>query len=84
MSAAPLIVEIISVFLAVLYLLHRYSNFKEQNKITLTATFIAWYFSFLIVILLPLDISLVKNTFGSIEQTNRKKTTQFTNFFFNK
>ena len=58
MSAGPLIVEIISVFLIVLTLLHRYANFRQQNLITLIGTFIAWYFSFMIVILLPLDISL--------------------------
>ncbi|CAF0888733.1 unnamed protein product [Brachionus calyciflorus] len=58
MSAIPLIVEVTSLFLIVLVLLHRYANFKEQNKIILVATFIAWYFSFMIVILLPMDISM--------------------------
>ena len=58
MSAAPLVLEIVSLFLIVLYLLHKYSDFRQQNKITLTAVFIAWYFSFMIIFLLPMDISL--------------------------
>ena len=59
MSAGPIVVEVISLFLIVLFLLHKYSNFKQQNVITLVAVFIAWYFSFMIIVLLPLDISLV-------------------------
>ena len=58
MSAGPLVVEILSVFVIVLVLLHRYANFRQQNKITLVGTFIAWYFSFMIIVLLPLDITL--------------------------
>jgi uncharacterized membrane protein len=60
MSALPLATEIIGLFLVVLYLLYTYSNFQQQNKITLVAVFVAWYFSFMIVFLLPMDISLVK------------------------
>jgi hypothetical protein len=59
MSAGPIVVEVISLFLIVLFLLHKYSSFKQQNVITLVAVFIAWYFSFMIIVLLPLDISLV-------------------------
>ena len=59
MSAGPLVVEVISLFLIVLYLLNKYSDIRQHNKITLVATFIAWYFSFMIIILLPMDISLV-------------------------
>lgn len=66
MSAAPLIVEIVGLFLIVLYLLNRYSNFRQQNVITLIATFIAWYFSFMIIFLLPLDISLVSFRLGLV------------------
>lgn len=58
MSPAPFIVETVGLFLIVLYLLNKYSSWREQNKIVLIATFIAWYFSFMIIFLLPLDISL--------------------------
>ncbi len=60
MSALPLATEIVGLFLVVLYLLYTYSDFRQQNKITLVAVFIAWYFSFMIVFLLPMDISLVR------------------------
>ena len=66
MSAGPLIIEIISLFFIVLYLLNKYSDLRQQNKITLIATFIAWYFSFMIIILLPMDISLVLDYFFKI------------------
>lgn len=59
MSAGPLVIEITSLFIIVLYLLNKYSDLRQQNKITLIGTFIAWYFSFMIVFLLPMDISLV-------------------------
>lgn len=58
MSAGPIVTEIFSLFFIVLFLLHKYSDFKQQNLITLVAVFIAWYFSFALVFLLPLDISL--------------------------
>ena len=60
MSGIPLALEIISLFFIVLFLLHNYADFRHQNRIILLATFIAWYFSIMIVILLPMDISLVK------------------------
>lgn len=59
MSAAPIIVEVSGLFFLVLYLLHKYADFRRQNVFTLIGTFIAWYFSFMIIVLLPLDISLV-------------------------
>lgn len=58
MSAAPIIVEVSGLFFLVLYLLHKYADFRRQNVFTLIGTFIAWYFSFMIIVLLPLDISL--------------------------
>lgn len=58
MSAGPIVFEISSLFVIVLFLLHKYSNFKQQNVITLVAVFFAWYFSFALIFLLPLDISL--------------------------
>ncbi len=66
MSSLPIIVEVIGLFFLVLYLLHKYSDYRKQNIFTLIATFIAWYFSFLIIILLPLDISLVSKILDKI------------------
>lgn len=58
MSAGPMIVEVLVLFFMVLYLLFKYADFRRQNKLVLFATFISWYFSFMIIVLLPLDISL--------------------------
>jgi hypothetical protein len=57
MSAAPIFIEISSLFFVVLFMLHRYSNFQKNNKFILIGTFVAWYFSSLIIVLLPIDIS---------------------------
>lgn len=57
MSAAPFTVEMIFVFLLTLCLLHQYGNWRRQHWLVTTAVFVAWYFSFLIVFILPLDVS---------------------------
>lgn len=57
MSAAPFTVEMIFVFLLTLCLLHQYGNWRKQHWLVTIAVFIAWYFSFLIVFILPLDVS---------------------------
>lgn len=57
MSAAPFTVEMILVFLLTLCLLHQYGNWRKQHWLVTVAVFVAWYFSFLIVFILPLDVS---------------------------
>jgi hypothetical protein len=63
MSVGIILVEVIGLFLVVAYLLHQYSDLRKQNLLVLIAVFISWYFSFMIVVLLPLDISLVRNVY---------------------
>lgn len=70
MSAGPLVVEIIcTCFLAAL-LLHRYGDLRKQHVLVTLFTFIAWYFSFMIIFILPLDVS---STFYQqcVEETRR-------------
>lgn len=57
MSPAPFSLEMIAVFLLTLYLLHQYGNWRKQHLLVSIAVFVAWYFSFLIVFILPLDVS---------------------------
>ena len=59
MSAGPLVVEILFTFFVAAFLLHRYGNLKKQHVIVTAAVFIAWYFSLMIIFILPLDVSLV-------------------------
>ena len=57
MSAGPLVVEIICTCCLAAFLLHRYGDLRKQHALTTFFTFVAWYFSFLIVFVLPLDVS---------------------------
>uniref|UniRef100_A0A8C5DPH6 LMBR1 domain containing 2b n=1 Tax=Gouania willdenowi TaxID=441366 RepID=A0A8C5DPH6_GOUWI len=57
MSGAALAIEIVVVFFLALFLLHRYGDFKKQQRMVLFGTLLAWYLCFLIVFILPLDVS---------------------------
>lgn len=59
MSGAALAVEIVVVFLLALFLLHRYGDFRKQQRMVLFSTLLAWFLCFLIVFILPLDVSTV-------------------------
>ena len=57
MSVGPFVVEFIIVFVATLFILHQYGNLRKQHILVSLAVFVAWFFSFLIVFILPLDVS---------------------------
>ncbi|KAM6474233.1 G-protein coupled receptor-associated protein LMBRD2 [Liasis olivaceus] len=57
MSGAALGIEIVVVFFLALIILHRYGDFKKQHKLVIVATLLAWYLCFLIVFILPLDVT---------------------------
>ncbi|KAG7269387.1 hypothetical protein CRUP_008391 [Coryphaenoides rupestris] len=57
MSAAALAVVVVGVFFLALYLLHRYGDFRTQQRMVLFGTLLSWYLCFLIVFILPLDVS---------------------------
>ncbi|XP_029940021.1 LMBR1 domain-containing protein 2-B-like isoform X2 [Salarias fasciatus] len=57
MSGAVLAVEMLVVFFLALFLLHRYGDFRKQQRMVLFGTLLAWYLCFLIVFILPLDVS---------------------------
>uniref|UniRef100_A0A8C5G2G9 Uncharacterized protein n=1 Tax=Gouania willdenowi TaxID=441366 RepID=A0A8C5G2G9_GOUWI len=61
MSGAALAIEIVVVFFLALFLLHRYGDFKKQQRMVLFGTLLAWYLCFLIVFILPLDVSTVNH-----------------------
>ena len=60
MSVAPFTVEVVLVCLVTLYILHQYGNLRKQHYIVTGAVFISWFFSFLIIFVLPLDVSSVR------------------------
>lgn len=69
--------EVICAFVLTTVLLNRYGNWKTQNIVVTSAVLIAWYFSLLIIFVLPIDISLV-----SIEFTIFAKCTYYYHLLF--
>uniref|UniRef100_A0A8C8JDB0 Uncharacterized protein n=1 Tax=Oncorhynchus tshawytscha TaxID=74940 RepID=A0A8C8JDB0_ONCTS len=69
MSGAALGIEIVVVFFLALFLLHRYADFRKQQRMVLFGTLLAWYLCFLIVFILPLDISTVSTIIEHIHHT---------------
>jgi len=59
MGAGPLTVELIVILILTVLLLHKYGNWRKQHPIVTGSTLITWFFSFIIVCILPLDVSLV-------------------------
>ncbi|XP_053181243.1 G-protein coupled receptor-associated protein LMBRD2a [Scomber japonicus] len=57
MSGAALAVVVVVVFLLALYLLQRYGDLRGQQRMVLLGTLLSWYLCFLIVFILPLDVS---------------------------
>ncbi|CAF1105502.1 unnamed protein product [Adineta steineri] len=58
MSSLAFIFDMIFSCIVTLILLYRCGDYRRQHPITTGAVFIAWFFSILIVFILPLDISL--------------------------
>lgn len=56
---AVFVLGLLAVFAVSLFTLYSYSNIRKQHVIVTVATLIAWYSSFIIVFILPLDISAV-------------------------
>uniref|UniRef100_A0A7N6BFN5 LMBR1 domain containing 2 n=1 Tax=Anabas testudineus TaxID=64144 RepID=A0A7N6BFN5_ANATE len=57
MSGAALAVVVVVVFFLALYLLHRYGDLRRQQRMVLLGTLMSWYLCFLIVFILPFDVS---------------------------
>lgn len=60
MSAAVLAVVVLVVFFLALYLLQHYGDLWKQQRMVLLGTLLSWYLCFLIVFILPLDVSTVR------------------------
>ncbi|KAJ8667074.1 hypothetical protein QAD02_008736 [Eretmocerus hayati] len=57
MSVAPLLTEVILTFCLAAVLLYRYGNVFRHHPIVTLSVLVAWYFSLLIIFVLPLDVS---------------------------
>jgi len=66
MSANPLVTNIIAAFLLAAIILYRYGDWYRHHIIVTIAVLVAWCFSFLIIFILPLDVSSVSNANNSM------------------
>ncbi|XP_032874137.1 LOW QUALITY PROTEIN: G-protein coupled receptor-associated protein LMBRD2 [Amblyraja radiata] len=57
MSGLVLAVDVVVVFVLAVLVLWRYADFSRQHRLVTVATLLAWYLCFLIVIILPLDVT---------------------------
>ncbi|XP_072243918.1 G-protein coupled receptor-associated protein LMBRD2B-like [Leuresthes tenuis] len=57
MSGAALSVVVVVVFFLAVYLLQRYADVRKQQRMVLLGTLLSWFLCFLIVFILPLDVS---------------------------
>lgn len=57
MSGTVLAVVVVVVFFLALFLLQRYGDLRKQQRVVLLGTLLAWYLCFLIVFILPFDVS---------------------------
>lgn len=73
MAVGPLVFEIIITFIIASSVLHRYGNWYHHHIVVTLSVLIAWYFSMLIVFILPLDVSNVSIKFFFIYMKNNRK-----------
>uniref|UniRef100_H3DED4 LMBR1 domain containing 2 n=1 Tax=Tetraodon nigroviridis TaxID=99883 RepID=H3DED4_TETNG len=57
MSGAALAVVVVVVFFLAFFLLQRYGDLRKQHWMVLLGTLLSWYLCFLIIFILPLDVS---------------------------
>lgn len=57
MAAVPVFFEILACFMLSTSLLHRYSDMVNNNIVTIVGVFISWFFSFMVIFLLPADLT---------------------------
>lgn len=60
MASALLAGEAVAAFVLAAGLLFNYGDWRRQNGVVTAAVLLAWFFSLLIVFVLPLDVSSVK------------------------
>ncbi|XP_055342802.1 LOW QUALITY PROTEIN: G-protein coupled receptor-associated protein LMBRD2-like [Paramacrobiotus metropolitanus] len=72
MAAVVLGLNLVLVFILTLFLLHQYGNWRTQHPIVTTAVFVSWYFSFLIIFILPMDVSSTLYQSCVTEQTEKE------------
>ena len=55
-------VELVAVFILVCFLLHRHGNVMTLHPAVTVSVLITWFFSFVIIFVVPMDVSNVSTT----------------------
>ncbi|MCP9261675.1 LMBR1 domain-containing protein 2 [Dirofilaria immitis] len=58
MSTGLLMSQVSAIFFLTLLLLNKYASWRQHHFIVTISTFIGWFFSFIIIFILPLDIAI--------------------------
>lgn len=56
-SVLPITLKIVACFISATSLLNRYADLVNNNIITIVGVFISWFFSFMVIFLLPADLT---------------------------
>jgi len=80
MASSVFVWDLLIAFVAAAALLWRYANWKQQPILVTLAVLLAWYFSLLIIFVIPLDVSSTiysacSNTSDSLVTVTRNSTT---------
>lgn len=62
MTVGPLVTEITCTFFVAAAILYRYGDWFRHHIIVTLSVLVAWYFSFLIIFILPLDVTSVSES----------------------
>ncbi|CAG0886962.1 unnamed protein product [Darwinula stevensoni] len=57
MSYVPLVSAVLITFVIAALLLYRYGNWFRHHPIVTLSVLVAWYFSFIIIVIIPIDVS---------------------------
>lgn len=79
MTVGPLVTEITCTFIVAASILYRYGDWFRHHLIVTLSVLIAWYFSFLIIFILPLDVTSV--SLDSIDYLWLLMTWKLSNYF---
>ncbi|RCN24735.1 LMBR1-like region, partial [Ancylostoma caninum] len=75
MGAVPLVVELVAVFVLTALLLNKYADWRRHHLFVTVSTFVGWYFSFVIIFVLPLDVAITFYHKCEVEQARSVNNT---------
>lgn len=61
MTGIPLAFDIVAIFCLIAGLHWHYGNWRKQHILVTLTTFVAWYFPFMIIFVMPIDVSNVSS-----------------------